>query len=598
MTPRTLAALLTAVALSGHACADAPPARPSVVRLVKTKDGHQLLRDGKPYFIKGAGGDGPKKALIAAGGNSLRTWGADNLQPQLDEAHKLGLSVTVGIWLGHERHGFNYNDASQVAAQYEAARKIVLRYKDHPAVLMWALGNEMEGYGKGDNAAVWSAVNNVASMAKKLDPNHPTMTIVAEVGGDRVKNVHRLCPDVDVLGINSYAGAASIPKRYKDAGGTRPYVLTEFGPPGSWESKKTAWNAPIELSSTEKAEQYRRTYQQAVAGAKGLCLGSYVFHWGHKQEATATWFGLFLPDGSRLGGVDAMTEMWTGKAPARPCPAIRGLELIGPNEVEPGATVRAKLDVAGAGKVTWVLQREAWAYGVGGDAETVPPTYPKAIVKASRTEAEVRLPRDGGGYRLFAYVRDDSGGAAVANLPLRVKGPVTPPKAGRAKLPLIVYDEGGRASPAYVPTGWMGNTKALKMNESCEDNPHAGKTCIRLEYQAKDGWAGVVWQSPPNDWGDKPGGWDLTGAKRLTFWARGDKGGEEVGFELGILGRDKKFPDSAKGKLDKVKLTTRWQQFTIDLGKKDLTRIKTGFVCTMASSGAPIVIYLDDVRYE
>ena len=48
-------------------------------------------------------------------------------------------------------------------------------------------------------------------MAKKLDPNHPTMTVIAEIGGDSVKNVHRLCPDVDVVGINSYGGAESLP---------------------------------------------------------------------------------------------------------------------------------------------------------------------------------------------------------------------------------------------------------------------------------------------------------------------------------------------------------------------------------------------------
>ena len=138
----------------------------------------------------------------------------------------------MGIWLGHERHGFRYNDADQVARQYEQAMATILRFRDHPALLMWGIGNEMEGYEKGDNAAIWSAINNIASMVKKLDPNHPTMTVIAEIGGDKVKNVHRLCPDIDVVGINSYGGAATIPQRYRKAGGVKPYVLTEFGPPG------------------------------------------------------------------------------------------------------------------------------------------------------------------------------------------------------------------------------------------------------------------------------------------------------------------------------------------------------------------------------
>lgn len=580
----------------------APTRKPLVVRVVKTDAGYQLTRDGEPYFIKGAGGDGSRKLLAAAGGNSVRTWGAENLGPVLDEAHKHGLSVAVGIWLGHERHGFNYNDADQVARQAETVREAVQRYKDHPAVLLWALGNEMEGYEKGDNAAIWSAINNLATLTKKLDPNHPTMTVVAEIGGDRVKNIHRLCPDIDIVGINSYGGVASLPNRYKDAGGTKPYILTEYGPAGVWETKKNAWGVAPELTSTEKAERYRTAYQEAVAGAKGQCLGSYAFTWGNKQEATATWFGMLLPDGSRLGAVDVMTEMWTGKAPEHHCPKLESLKLNGADQVDPEVTVQATLAVShpdgDALKVKWVLQREAFTLGTGGDAEEELPTYPDAILKADAKQAEVRLPKTPGGYRLFVFVHDEHGGAAVANVPLKVKGEVPAPKGKKATLPLLVYDEAGREKPAYVPTGWMGGVKALKVNESCEEKPHAGKTCIRVDYTAKDGWAGVVWQSPANDWGDKPGGWDLTGAKKLTFWARGDKGGEVISFEFGLLAKEKPFHDTANGKREKVKLTTDWQQFSIDLTGKDLARIKTGFAFTVVGAGDPVTFYLDDIQFE
>ncbi len=581
---------------------DSAAKKPSVVRLVKEGDSYQLLRDGRPYFIKGAGGSTALKALAAAGGNSLRTWGADNFGPLLDEAHGLGLSVTVGLWLGHERHGFNYNDAEQVARQSEDVARVVRRYKDHPAVLLWGVGNEMEGLYKGDNAAVWSAVNNVAALVKKIDPNHPTMTVVAEIGGDRVKNLHRLCPDVDIVGVNSYAGAATLPRRYREAGGIKPYVLAEFGPHGSWEVGKNAWGVPVEPTSTEKAGQYRKAYEAAVLGAGGLCLGSYAFIWGHKQEGTATWFGMLLPDGSRLAAVDVMTELWTGKPPAGRCPRIDSLKLAGSGEEEPGATVRATLSASGpekdASRVTWVLQREPWAGGAGGDTEEVPPTFPEAIVKGDARGAAVRLPKEGGGYRLFAYVRDGRGGAAVANVPLRVKGPVVAPKGRKVELPLVVYDEASRERPAYVPTGWMGNHKAVRLTPDAAEEPHAGKTCLKVEYGDKDGWAGVVWQSPANDWGERPGGCDLTGAKKLTFWARGAGGGKAVNFELGLIAKDKPFPDTGHAKLEGVKLTKAWKQYAIDLGGQDLTRIKTGFCCVWSGQGGPLTFYLDDVRYE
>ena len=106
------------------------------VELKRTEAGWQLLRGGEPYLIRGAGGSGSLEQLAAAGANSVRTWGGD-ADTLLDEAHALGLTVTVGIWLGHERHGFDYRDAAQVAAQLEEARQMVLKYKDHPALLMW-----------------------------------------------------------------------------------------------------------------------------------------------------------------------------------------------------------------------------------------------------------------------------------------------------------------------------------------------------------------------------------------------------------------------------------------------------------------------------
>lgn len=576
--------------------------KPAVVKLTKTAVGYQLTRNGEPYFIRGAGGSGPNDLLAKAGGNSLRTWGADHLDKVLDDAHQAGLSVAVGIWLGHERHGFNYNDADQVATQFAKAGEIIARYKDHSAVLLWGIGNEMEGYGAGDNAAIWSAINNIASLAKRLDPNHPTMTVTAEIGGDRVKNIHRLCPDIDIVGINCYGGIASLAERYAKVGGTKPYIVTEFGPAGVWETPKNSFGAVVELSSTEKAARYRDAWHDAIAGEKGKCLGGYAFTWGNKQEATATWFGMLLPDGSRLGAVDALTQEWTGKQPANRCPTIEKLSLSGSYQVDPDAVVTATLAAKDPDddklSVRWVLEREPLSLGTGGDAEEVPPTFPEAIIKATPEQAQVRMPAGGGIYRLYAYVSDGFGNAAVANVPLKVSGKVETPKAKVARLPLAVYDEATRENAPFAPAGWMGNAKAMKLSPEETGQPHAGKTCIKFEYREKDGWGGIVWQSPAGDWGDRPGGWDLTGAKRLVFWARGANGDEEVSFQFGLIADNKPYFDTGKGKLDKIKLTREWKQYTIPLDGQNLSRIKTGFCCVVAATGSPIVFYLDDVTFE
>ena len=108
-------------------------------------DAYQLRREGQPYFIRGAGGDEKLWGKLAAsGGNSVRLWGDDRLGEQLDLARREGLTVTAGIWLPQIRQGFDYTDAQAVAGLREHVRRTVLRYKDHPALLLWALGNEME----------------------------------------------------------------------------------------------------------------------------------------------------------------------------------------------------------------------------------------------------------------------------------------------------------------------------------------------------------------------------------------------------------------------------------------------------------------------
>jgi hypothetical protein len=426
----TISLLLLISAAMSAACGSARGETNGPVRVELRQiegGGWRLLRAGEPFFIKGAGGSGGMKLLADCGGNSVRTWGADEgLQYQLDEAQRLGLTVAVGLWLGHERHGFDYNDPKQVAEQFERSRKAILRYKDHPAVLMWGIGNEMEGYAKGDNPAMWKAVNDIAALAKQLDPNHPTMTVIAEIGGERVPCIHRLCPAVDVIGVNSYGGGPTLAKRYRAAGGTKPFLFSEFGPAGAWESPKTAWGAPIELSSTAKADVYRKTYESSVLAEKDkLCLGSYAFVWGSKQEATTTWFGILLPDGSRTAAADTLTELWSGRPPANRCPQIRSLQIAGETEVAPGAVVRATLDATDPEKdaiqVQWQVHREAEQHATGGDRQAVPPTYPDAIIRSDSTSAEVRAPAERGGYRLFAFVRDGHGGAAVANVPFNVR---------------------------------------------------------------------------------------------------------------------------------------------------------------------------------
>ena len=563
------------------------------VELRRTDTGWQLLRGGEPYFIRGAGGSGSLEQLAAAGANSVRTWGGE-VGILLDEAHARGMTVTVGIWLGHERHGFDYDDEAQVAEQLEAARATVLKYKDHPALLLWGVGNEMEGFAEGDDPVIWRAVNDVAAMIKELDPNHPTMSVTAFVHGGRIEFLHRRSPAIDIHGVNAYGGARAVPQFLADGGATKPFVLAEFGPLGPWEMPTTDWGAPYEQTSTEKAGFYRESYERAVAAAPGMALGAYAFLWGHKMEGTETWFGMLLEDGSPTAVVDTMTEIWTGRPPANRAPAIEPIRVGGSSRVEPGAEVEVSVALEDPEDhelyVEWVLRAESGDYQTGGDYRPSLPAIEGTVIESRKDGARVRMPDEPGPYRLFVYARDKAGKVATANVPLLVEGDV------RTRLPFPVYEERFEHMP-WVPSGWMGGIEHLTLDGNHRGDPFEGEACIRLRYEGKYGWAGVAWQHPANNWGDQHGGFDLEGADELELWARGEYGGEKVGFGVGLLEKDRAFPDSAIRKIDGIVLTREWQRYRIPLNRLDLSSIKTGFVVTLTGRSTPVTIYLDSIRY-
>lgn len=571
---------------------------PIPVRLEQDADGAwQLLRDGVPYHIQGAGGDASRAALAQAGANTFRTWGVgEDLEAQLDETQALGLTVVVGHWLGHPRHGFDYGDSTMLAEQKARVRRDVIRYREHPAVLLWALGNEMEGFDDGDDPRVWNHVQDLAAMVKELDPHHPIMTVTAEIGGGRVPAVNALCPDVDIMGINSYGGLPWVPERYRALGGTKPIVITEFGPPGTWEIAMTSFGAPPELTSTQKARIYAENYTRGCLEAADLCLGGFAFTWGSKIEATSTWYGMFLPSGDKLGAVDAMTEIWTGKKPANLCPEVRGFGLRGPDVVMPGQEVRVDLDIVdpeGAEvAVQWMVTGEVAKYDTWGDEQPAPLPLDGIIQESSAQGATLVFPGRGI-FRLYMTASDGQGGGATANVPIKVEGE---PGPVRIRMPLAVYADGEPAP--WVPSGWMGVHEALEMDAECKENPHSGPTCLRFTYQAEGNWVGVAWQHPVGDWGDKPGGFDLTGAKALVFWARSSEDDVRLDVGVGILGPDKPFHDSARVERKGIKLSREWKKHTIKLEGEDLGRIKTPFYWSIGGKRRPVTIYLDDIRFE
>jgi hypothetical protein len=407
--------------------------RPSSVRVERSNDSYVLLRDGKPFFIKGAGGAREHmENVVAAGGNSIREWSPD--RQALQAARQHGLTVLVGLPLAAVRHGFDYTNAEEVRKQLDNVLTTVRDLKRNPAVLMWALGNELElGAPEEQRIAAWKAVEQAARAVKLEDPNHPVIAVLAGPGKDKLVELDRYCPSLDAVGINTYGGIMNLPEVIQAQGFKRAYIVTEFGPRGHWEVKKTAWGMPIEDTSTEKANLIVKGYEHSIA-KQAQCLGSYVFLWGQKQEKTHTWYGLFLPDGTRLGGVDAISYLWTGKWPESRCPVIQGTIVAKPEQdtdqnapdvFRIGSQIRCSVVASdsdgGPLTVKWDIRRDvANNPSSGGDAEAATPPIDGTIMRALDGAAVVQVPRSPGDYRIFVYVYSHSG-AATANLPIRAQ---------------------------------------------------------------------------------------------------------------------------------------------------------------------------------
>lgn len=197
---------------------------------------------------------------------------------------------------------------------------------------------------------------------------------------------------------------------------------------------------------------------------------------------------------------------------------------------------------------------------------------------------------------------------AVAQEKSAMQAPSQAVAAAPAKTPekpneFLVYTDKFNIKNHYIPSGWMGDYGDIAIDDGWSQNPHSGKTCFKVTYSAKGaqgaGWMGIYWQNPANNWGSMSGGYDLSKYTKLTFWARGEKGGEVLN-EVKIGGITGAYPDSDSTAIGPITLTPEWKQYEIDLKGLDLSSISGGFEFTSAARDNPegFVIYFDDIKYE
>ncbi|MEQ9299022.1 MAG: glycoside hydrolase family 2 TIM barrel-domain containing protein [Cyclobacteriaceae bacterium] len=393
-----------------------------------TDEGHRLFLNGVPFYIYGAGVDnGNIEVLASHGANAMRTWSTQNAEQVLDKAHELGLKVMMGVWVGLERQGFDYDDEAAVKKQFEYIQERVLALKDHPALIVWGLGNELNHHSA--NPKVWDAVNDISEMIHELDPHHLTTTSLAGINKEYVDLIATRAPDLDFVSTQLYKPIEILPELLQKSTYDGPLLVTEWGATGYWEVDTTSWGAPLENNSSVKADFYLSRYQNSIA-SQSQVMGSFVFLWGQKQERTPTWFGMFMPDGNETESIDVMHYVWNGEWPENRSPRLHDFTLdrqrdISSIKLKAGERYSALVNVTDpdndALTYRWEIMEESNSQATGGDKEYIPEVLPGLFTASADSLANFTAPAESGAYRLFIYVEDGNDHTAHANIPFWVE---------------------------------------------------------------------------------------------------------------------------------------------------------------------------------
>ena len=213
--------------------------------------------------------------------------------------------------------------------------------------------------------------------------------------------------------------------------------------------------------------------------------------WGTKQEASATWFGMLLSTGEKLAAVDELSKLWTGNSPANLCPVIDSITLVEPNEeFDPGATITVNLKASDPEndplKVQWILTEDWKEVAEGGDHRASRHrSYPKAILPESHQRH--RQDQTPGRRRHLSHLRLHPRRQGLCGhrqyLDQNQRRDRKPVPAEKLATPVVIA--GSATNGPWAPSGWMGDTAKLKLDEASTDNPKVGSECAKVSFDSR-----------------------------------------------------------------------------------------------------------------
>jgi hypothetical protein len=392
---------------------------------------YNFYKNGKPFIVKGGSGFTHLKELVECGGNTIVCWDTSKLVETLEKAAKFNLEVIVGLDLPTANNEF-YKDERKVKATFDAYRKIVFKYKDHQSLLAWCLGNEI-AIPFSLSAPFYKAYYDLLDMIHNSDPNHPVSASIYNVGKKEIIKLQWRIPALDFICINIYN---SIKTMSRDLGLMKliwsgPYLLLEWGSGGGWEAELTAWGAPIEQTSTKKAEQYYDRYLNYMPRNDKRFLGSLAFYWGSRQEYTYTWFSIFNEDGFPTEVKETLYDCWNDTVTKHLAPNLKYMLVddlgAGDNIIlSPGSTHKASIllttmQPSDSLQFSWQILKEDWLNWKSNYFNFKrPPNENSLFTDSTLQNTSFMAPLKEGPYRIFVTVYNSKGYCATANTPIYV----------------------------------------------------------------------------------------------------------------------------------------------------------------------------------
>lgn len=394
------------------------------------KGSWHLKVDGESFYIRGVGcglasgreGQDYLKLAQELGANTVRTWGTDQGdQEYLDRAAAYGLKVCAGIWLNYadENGRFSYlRNKEYKSAKKKEVLEYVQKYKDHPAILLWGIGNECIFFTKDEKekVALCRFMEELIQEVHRIDPAHPV--IYASAGICDLKYLVQYVPSLDIVGINEYGSIRTAHGNWDYLGFDKPYVFTEYGPFLNIDSRRDEHSKGVELSDENKANIYK-SFTEQIHSFKGYNLGGFAFHLGETTQESMTWWNINQGDYKRPS-YWTIYQCYTGIEAPKRASRIKKFTLSRTKGLEPGEWFEVNVVLEPAD-----IEGLVFEYAVSSSEENIlryyVNDYVPAQVSGEGSRVKIRAPLQKGVYRVYCFVRDEKNNVISANKSIRVE---------------------------------------------------------------------------------------------------------------------------------------------------------------------------------